>query len=402
MPRRVRRSVRPSARDLQRIVCGAPELRGDFKFRDVFRIVMDAELRDCRPLHDALWAVIDGEDDSLGDGDILDEAEPMPGARHCEPLDAAQRRKLLKFVTGVERLPARHTEFLTIELPFLPFGVDEQRRMLAMIPQSHTCDNILELPNYWEALLKTRVVDGGAAPPRGSPESNALERELRHVVRAKLLVAIDNATGYGLDALEPHVSHALACAAEDDAAAAALLAHGVLLDARDAAHGADGDYACDYLFDDDDDGDIPAIPSLGDGDGGGLDESIPALDDAIPALDDDIPALDDEAPPDIPALDDDDDAIPALGDARAEPDDDLEPLEPSPRPDADAARAPATPTQDDSLDISGLDLGEPSPKLPSPSPTTRRSRGSPRKSEAESEGYGDEDFEDFEDDIELP
>ncbi|KAH8048385.1 hypothetical protein JL721_11945 [Aureococcus anophagefferens] len=396
MPRRVRRSVRPSARDLQRIVCGAPEFRGDFKFRDVFRIVMDAELRDCRPLHDALWAVIDGEDDSLGDGDILDEAEPMPGARHCEPLDAAQRRKLLKFVTGVERLPARHTEFLTIELPFLPFGVDEQRRMLAMIPQSHTCDNILELPNYWEALLKTRVVDGGAAPPLGSPESNALERELRHVVRTKLLVAIDNATGYGLDALEPHVSHALACAAEDDAAAAALLAHGVLLDARDAAHGADGDYACDYLFDDDDDGDIPAIPSLGDGDGGGLDESIPALDDAIPALDDDIPALDDdipalddEAPPDIPALDDDDDAIPALNDARAAPDDDLEPLESSPRPDADAVRAPATPTQDDSLDISGLDLGEPSPKLPSPSPTTRRSRGSPRKSEAESEGYGD-------------
>ena len=109
-----------------------------------------------------------------------------------------------------------------------------------------------------------------------------------------------------------------------------------------------------------------------------------------------------EAPPDIPALDDDDDAIPALGDARAEPDDDLEPLESSPRPDADAVRAPATPTQDDSLDISGLDLGEPSPKLPSPSPTTRRSRGSPRKSEAESEGYGDEDFEDFEDDIELP
>ncbi|KAH8053566.1 hypothetical protein JL722_9410 [Aureococcus anophagefferens] len=395
----VRRGPVPRAR---RIVCGAPEFRGDFKFRDVFRIVMDAELRDCRPLHDALWAVIDGEDDSLGDGDILDEAEPMPGARHCEPLDAAQRRKLLKFVTGVERLPARHTEFLTIELPFLPFGVDEQRRMLAMIPQSHTCDNILELPNYWEALLKTRVVDGGAAPPRGSPESNALERELRHVVRTKLLVAIDNATGYGLDALEPHVSHALACAAEDDAAAAALLAHGVLLDARDAAHGADGDYACDYLFDDDDDGDIPAIPSLGDGDGGGLDESIPALDDAIPALDDDIPALDDEAPPDIPALDDDDDAIPALDDARAAPDDDLEPLESSPRPDADAVRAPATPTQDDSLDISGLDLGEPSPKLPSPSPTTRRSRGSPRKSEAESEGYGDEDFEDFEDDIELP
>ena len=40
MPRRVRRSVRTSARDMQRIVCGATEFRGDFKFRDVFRIVI--------------------------------------------------------------------------------------------------------------------------------------------------------------------------------------------------------------------------------------------------------------------------------------------------------------------------------------------------------------------------
>ncbi|KAH8082151.1 hypothetical protein JL720_8678 [Aureococcus anophagefferens] len=207
MPRRVRRSVRPSARDLQRIVCGAPEFRGDFKFRDVFRIVMDAELRDCRPLHDALWAVIDGEDDSVG----------------VRRDDALSRR------SGPRRPPRRARR-----------GPRRRRRLRLRLP------------------LRRR-------------------RRRRH----------------------------------------------------------------------------PAIPSLGDGgDGGGLDESIPALDDAIPALDDDIPALDDEAPPDIPALDDDDDAIPALDDARAAPDDDLEPLDPaSPRPRA---------------------------------------------------SYGDEDFEDFEDDIELP
>ena len=43
---------------------------------------MDAELRDCRPLHDALWAVVDGEDDALNDlelkkiDDLTGEEEP--------------------------------------------------------------------------------------------------------------------------------------------------------------------------------------------------------------------------------------------------------------------------------------------------------------------------------------
>ena len=217
MPKKVRRAVRPSARDLQRVACGAPEVRGDFRFRDVFRVVMDAELRDCRPLHDALWAVVDGEDDALNDLELkkIDDLTGEEAPRRCEPLTPAQRRKLLVFVTGVSRLPARHAEFLTVELPFLPFGVDEQRRMLAMVPQSHTCDNILELPNYWEALLKTKT-DEARPPRRGSRECNALERELRRIVREKLLVALDNAVGYGLDALEPHVTHALACAAAED------------------------------------------------------------------------------------------------------------------------------------------------------------------------------------------
>ena len=123
------RAVRPSARDLQRVACGAPEVRGISGSRRV-RVVMDAELRDCRPLHDALWAVVDGEDDALNDlelkkiDDLTGEEEP----RRCEPLTPAQRRKLLVFVTGVSRLPARHAEFLTVELPFYRFGVDEQRR----------------------------------------------------------------------------------------------------------------------------------------------------------------------------------------------------------------------------------------------------------------------------------
>ena len=182
MPRRVRSAVGPSAYDVQRIVCGAPELNGDFKFRETFRVVVDTELRDCDTLHDALWAVVDG-----------------PGP---ESLDATQRRKLLRFITGVDRLPARNTEFLTIELPFMPLGIDEHRRMLAMVPQSHTCDNILELPNYWVALLKTRSADD-PAPTKGTPAYAALEDDLRHILKTKLIIALENSTGYGLDAIEP-------------------------------------------------------------------------------------------------------------------------------------------------------------------------------------------------------
>lgn len=222
MPHHVRQCVCPSARDLQRIICGAPEDTGDFKFREIFRIVMDAELRDCGPLHDALWAVVDGDNDQ-GPLDSNAGFEHSPNNQNSvdqpevrNQLTAAQRRKLLKFITGVSRLPARQTEFMTIELPFLPFGVDEQRRMLAMIPQSHTCDNILELPNYWEALLNTRFPDE-EPPRRGTPTSDKLESELRSILYEKFVVAIDNAEGYGLDALDPQVvSVAIASAAGSD------------------------------------------------------------------------------------------------------------------------------------------------------------------------------------------
>ena len=43
MPKKVRRAVRPSARDLQRVACGAPEVRGDFGSGRP--VVMDAELQ---------------------------------------------------------------------------------------------------------------------------------------------------------------------------------------------------------------------------------------------------------------------------------------------------------------------------------------------------------------------
>ena len=48
-----------------------------------------------------------------------------------------------------------------------------------MVPQSHTCDNILELPNYWEALLKTKTDE--ARPPRRARAVRALERSLEEL-----------------------------------------------------------------------------------------------------------------------------------------------------------------------------------------------------------------------------
>ena len=175
VPLSVLAELAPVAHDLSRIVCGARDDRPDvdFAFRKVFQVVMDAALQHCAPLHDAFWEVVDG-------------------------LTPQEKRGLLLFVTGISKLPEAGTEFLTIEMPFMPYGLEEHRKMLAMIPQSHTCDNILELPNYWEALLKTRP------PPSENDEQHLamLREELRRVLKEKLALAIANAHGYGLDSLE--------------------------------------------------------------------------------------------------------------------------------------------------------------------------------------------------------
>ena len=142
-------------------------------------------------------------------------------------------------MTGVSSLPARHAEFLTVELPSCRSASTNNGDARHGAPVPHLRQHF-RITNYWEALLKTKT-DEARPPRRGSRECNALERELRRIVREKLLVALDNAVGYGLDALEPHVTHALACAAaEDDAAAAALLASSRAM--RDARASDDAQY----------------------------------------------------------------------------------------------------------------------------------------------------------------
>lgn len=133
-----------------------------------------SQLSTCSELHDALWEVIQG-------------------------LTVAEKRKLLLFITGVDKLPAKGTEFLTIETPFLPMTLEDQRKMLLMVPQSHTCDNILELPNYWKAINKVHKADGIGGGGRGGAQEIM---KLKKILREKLLIAIDNAKGYGLDAIQ--------------------------------------------------------------------------------------------------------------------------------------------------------------------------------------------------------
>lgn len=52
-------------------------------------------------------------------------------------------------------LPAKGSEQLSITFPFVAYGPKHQYKMLGMLPQSHTCTNTLELPNYAEAVIAT-------------------------------------------------------------------------------------------------------------------------------------------------------------------------------------------------------------------------------------------------------
>mmetsp|Transcript_5850 Transcript_5850/g.7225 ORF Transcript_5850/g.7225 Transcript_5850/m.7225 type:complete len:290 (-) Transcript_5850:73-942(-) len=174
--------LRLTPSDLRIIVCGhADDGQSDFDFREVFQVVTDCELQSCSELREALWETIEG-------------------------LGVHDKRELLRFVTGVNKLPAPDTECMSIEMPFLPIGLDDHRKILHMVPQSHTCDNILELPNYWDALVRTTLADKGQHPDNVSAISSdlwtQLRAELRTILRAKLQVAIENAHGYQLDTLE--------------------------------------------------------------------------------------------------------------------------------------------------------------------------------------------------------
>ena len=48
------------------------------------------------------------------------------------------------------------TELLSVQMPFVSFSTAELVAGAQTLPQSHTCDNVLELPNYYAALRARR------------------------------------------------------------------------------------------------------------------------------------------------------------------------------------------------------------------------------------------------------
>jgi len=151
--------------ELHEMICGLSESSSDFMLRDIFRVVVDEELDSCKELSGALWQVLDGWPPEL-------------------------KRKFVRFVTGSARLPLPGSELMRIELPFVSFSLREQRTTLGMLPQAHTCENILELPNYWEALCQVRG-DG--------TDTKLLAQELPGLIDERLRLGIEHCTEYDLD-----------------------------------------------------------------------------------------------------------------------------------------------------------------------------------------------------------
>jgi hypothetical protein len=151
-----------SAVQLAAAVCGSRGTDSDFSIREVFRVAEDDELLGCPPLREALWAVLDS-------------------------WHVSDKRALLQFCTGSGVPPAPGTEVLSVQMPFTPIGQAETTAMAQMLPQAHTCDNILELPNYHQALLA-----------RGT-EASAMQRQLRATIQDRFSLAVLSCHSYGLD-----------------------------------------------------------------------------------------------------------------------------------------------------------------------------------------------------------
>jgi len=186
-PHKVLQDLSVCESDLQEMVCGPASISGnnsdDFNVQQVFRIVLDNE---------------------MGGGDSSDE-EPAaaPLARALWDVvakwDPELKLQFVLFVTGSNRLPLPGTELLRVELPFVALSTKDQQQMLGMLPQAHTCENILELPNYWEALLRTKFPQATDATAISGSEKSHLYAELKKVLEERLMLAVTSCNSYGLD-----------------------------------------------------------------------------------------------------------------------------------------------------------------------------------------------------------
>lgn len=182
MDRKALRAWAIGAAALSDLVMGGSADGGDaVDVRHLFRISLDGDLAGASGvLVELLWEVL-------------------------EKWPPAQQRRFVEFVTGSARLPLPGSELLKIQAPFVAVGAAEHAATLGMLPQAHTCDNLLELPNYWESLLALRGVKGGpAAVAQGTAalstqQARELRAEAKRVLDGRLSLAVNNFEGYGLD-----------------------------------------------------------------------------------------------------------------------------------------------------------------------------------------------------------
>ena len=66
-----------------------------------------------------------------------------------------------------------------------------------------TCDNILELPNYWEGIVYMHLHHSNKHDLEecSDAERESLRRQLYDVVYSKIQQAAENSAGYGLDSV---------------------------------------------------------------------------------------------------------------------------------------------------------------------------------------------------------
>eukprot|EP00746_Dinoflagellata_sp_MGD_P144432 gnl/MRDRNA2_/MRDRNA2_77173_c0_seq1.p1 gnl/MRDRNA2_/MRDRNA2_77173_c0~~gnl/MRDRNA2_/MRDRNA2_77173_c0_seq1.p1 ORF type:complete len:898 (+),score=172.77 gnl/MRDRNA2_/MRDRNA2_77173_c0_seq1:102-2795(+) len=159
-----------SAWDIRQALCPVEKQTGNINIRKIFTVVVEEEMADVQVFADTFWSVVDG-------------------------LTPAEKQRFLVFVTGVEMPPEPGTERLIIQLPFSAFSKDEHIEMLSKLPQAHTCSNTIELPNYYESLVESGKFGE-------DPSQKVIATELKKILGEKLRLAINETTGYELDATE--------------------------------------------------------------------------------------------------------------------------------------------------------------------------------------------------------
>ncbi|OQR89117.1 hypothetical protein THRCLA_22742 [Thraustotheca clavata] len=146
---------------LKELVCGPPT-RDDFDIQKVFKVVYHDGFAEAPIMQNAFWSVV--------------------GA-----FTAQEKRLFVKFVTGIDKLPVPQTEFLRLDIPLRVNTEDEKKLVLHRLPQAHTCENTLEMPDYCSGLISLGKSD------------EEVENELVKILDNKLRYAITNGNGFDLD-----------------------------------------------------------------------------------------------------------------------------------------------------------------------------------------------------------